>query len=268
MGFHRLTPLRTPATASEMFEALKSAWSFAFPEEIPKRESLLVLLAQWAIETGRGKSMWNYNIGNIKSVEGDGHDYVFRACDEHLPIARAKEMVAYGAGLVKIAWEHPDQGLAAVIISPDHPGCRFRAFGSLAEGAVDYLLFLHRRFSSSWIAVEAGDPGLFAHLLKVHGYYTGPEDNGHGGGYAPNLRYLFREFSHLGNSEIDLETLVGVQAALDRLGYAPGPVDGVDGAKTRLAVVAFQRKLGLVQDGVVGPATRSALAQALGETLA
>ena len=48
-----------------------------------------------------------------------------------------------------------------------------------------------------------------------------------------------------------------IQSLLARIGYNPGPVDGVFGSQTRQAVIAFQRDNGLVPDGVVGPATWS-----------
>lgn len=46
-----------------------------------------------------------------------------------------------------------------------------------------------------------------------------------------------------------------VQTKLKNWGYYTGTVDGVYGAKTVAAVKYFQRKNGLTQDGIVGPAT-------------
>lgn len=46
-----------------------------------------------------------------------------------------------------------------------------------------------------------------------------------------------------------------VQERLLELGYTPGPIDGMDGPKTRAAVREFQRDQSLKEDGVVGPAT-------------
>ncbi len=50
-----------------------------------------------------------------------------------------------------------------------------------------------------------------------------------------------------------------VQRRLKLWGYYSGSVDGVFGAGTRAAVIAFQKKNGLTADGVVGKATYKAL---------
>ncbi len=50
-----------------------------------------------------------------------------------------------------------------------------------------------------------------------------------------------------------------VQRRLKQWGYYTGSVDGVFGAATKKAVVAFQKKNGLTADGVVGKSTYAAL---------
>ncbi len=50
-----------------------------------------------------------------------------------------------------------------------------------------------------------------------------------------------------------------VQRRLKKWGYYNGSVDGVFGAGTRAAVIAFQKKNGLTADGIVGKATFEAL---------
>ncbi len=54
-------------------------------------------------------------------------------------------------------------------------------------------------------------------------------------------------------------TIVQLQTALKAAGFDPGPLDGAFGPRTRAAVVAFQARHGLVQDGIPGPATQTAL---------
>jgi N-acetylmuramoyl-L-alanine amidase len=59
-----------------------------------------------------------------------------------------------------------------------------------------------------------------------------------------------------------------VQRKLKQWGYYDGPVDGVFGPSTYDAVIRFQRKHGLKQDGVVGPQTANAMGIQLSGTSA
>lgn len=54
-----------------------------------------------------------------------------------------------------------------------------------------------------------------------------------------------------------------IQALLTYLGYDPGEVDGIPGKNTRKAVLAFQAREGLSQDGKPGPLTQAALLSAV-----
>ncbi|MGA8309248.1 MAG: peptidoglycan-binding domain-containing protein [Terriglobales bacterium] len=56
-----------------------------------------------------------------------------------------------------------------------------------------------------------------------------------------------------------VDSLTGVQARLNNLGYDCGPVDGVSGPRTQAAVKAFQKDHGLEVDGIAGPTTQAAL---------
>ncbi len=46
------------------------------------------------------------------------------------------------------------------------------------------------------------------------------------------------------------ETIRSIQAGLAKLGFDPGPADGIAGTKTRSAISAFQQQNGLAPDGV------------------
>ena len=59
-----------------------------------------------------------------------------------------------------------------------------------------------------------------------------------------------------GSSGSDVLTL---QTTLKQLGFDPRGVDGVFGAGTEAAVIAFQKAKGLMPDGIVGPGTMAAL---------
>ncbi len=50
-----------------------------------------------------------------------------------------------------------------------------------------------------------------------------------------------------------------IQALLKKIGYNPGPVDGIFGEQTRQAVINFQRNNNLIPDGVIGMNTYTKL---------
>ena len=58
-----------------------------------------------------------------------------------------------------------------------------------------------------------------------------------------------------------------VQRTLRRLGWQPGPVDGLYGPRTEAAVTRFQAAAKVAADGIVGPRTRQALTRATKEPL-
>jgi peptidoglycan hydrolase-like protein with peptidoglycan-binding domain/DNA invertase Pin-like site-specific DNA recombinase len=58
-----------------------------------------------------------------------------------------------------------------------------------------------------------------------------------------------------------------VQRTLRRLGWQPGPVDGLYGPRTTAAVTRFQAAAKVAADGIVGPQTRQALTRAKDEPL-
>jgi hypothetical protein len=60
----------------------------------------------------------------------------------------------------------------------------------------------------------------------------------------------------------DVRDVRALQRALLERGYAPGPVDGIQGPRTTAALVAFQRARGLAADGLPGVFTWAALAAA------
>jgi peptidoglycan hydrolase-like protein with peptidoglycan-binding domain/tetratricopeptide (TPR) repeat protein len=68
--------------------------------------------------------------------------------------------------------------------------------------------------------------------------------------------------SGYGHHHGDSGAVKSLQRRLLRVGYAPGPIDGLFGPLTRAAVVRFQATHGLEVDGIAGPRTLSALATA------
>jgi hypothetical protein len=187
----RLPATRTLVSAQEMSDALAVAWRRYFGRE-PVFHAIRVLLAQWALETGRGKSMIAFNCGGIKATENELHCYY--TTPERLPRTQALAMLARSTPRAPVTLASADDGgpFINILLHPSHPGCRFRAYKTLEDGALDYLALLRQRFERSWAAVVAGEPRTFARMLKSQGYYTGNEND-----YAAALASLFVEYSKL-----------------------------------------------------------------------
>ena len=66
-----------------------------------------------------------------------------------------------------------------------------------------------------------------------------------------------------GSTGSDVKTL---QTKLINWGYLSGKADGIFGPKTKAAVIYFQRRNGLVADGIVGTKTAQALGMKLGSS--
>ncbi len=222
---HRLPDVMTTVSTIDMFEAFQRAW----PEG--GRASIIVLLAQWAHETGRGKSMHCFNVGNSKHVRDSSKSWTFFKCNE----------VIDG----KIVWFYPDD-----------PACCFDAFESLDEGVAAYFAEMRTRFAGAWPFVIAGDPVGFVKKLKAERYFTADEAT-----YETDVVSLFKEFTRTVATNIVYppSSVASMQATLAKAGFDPGPIDGIPGTRTRAALVAFQRSRGLVGDALLGPLTRAAL---------
>jgi hypothetical protein len=150
----REVPLeRTTATRAEIRAALSRAEERLTGHAA--RGSLVDLAtAQACLETGGGRSMYNFNFGGIKGTSP--------------------------SGLTATAGTHEWEGGTRY-----RTQAHFRAYESLDEGAADFLSLLHRRYAPAVAAAERGDVDGFAHALKAGGYFTGPE-----GRYANDLRSL------------------------------------------------------------------------------
>ena len=61
------------------------------------------------------------------------------------------------------------------------------------------------------------------------------------------------------NSNADLSNIAGIQTFLANNGFNPGTIDGEMGSYTREAIKTFQRKVGLIPDGVAGNRTKESM---------
>jgi hypothetical protein len=158
--------VRTPLTSDEAANALTRAWTEIVGTE-PAGETTALLTAQWAHETGRGASMFNYNFGGIKGEGPSG-----------LSVAqRTRE-----------GWGRTERTIVD----------RFRAYESADQGAVDYVKLLVKRFPEAVEAARKGDATGFVHALKTRGYFTGDE-----GAYTRSVHRLASEFSGVDPSSLE-----------------------------------------------------------------
>lgn len=155
MTARQQSPVRTVISPEQVYFALRDAWQRQLGEQ-PERASLLTLLSQWSLETANGARCMNYNLGGIKHVPGDDHDWTEYLTTEF-----------FG-------------GNSRRMMQP------FRSYPTLEDGAADYLDLLRKRFAAAWPAVVLGHVTDFAHLLKLQGYYTAPEDQ-----YAAGLQRCY-----------------------------------------------------------------------------
>lgn len=187
-----LPDVLTPVTRTDILRGLVEAWGHLFGTEA-KKESICILGAQWCLETGNGKSMHCNNLGNVKSSEGDGHDFTFFGCGEELTLGVAQHAVQKSPLVtIKRTYLVGSTQMASVWVEPKHPWCRFRAFRSLDEGAIDYISLLNKRFKKSWAAVISGDPAQFSLKLHEQHYYTADV-----GSYTAGLVSLFHTLGKL-----------------------------------------------------------------------
>jgi len=164
----------TKATAVEVAVAFVRAWRHLF-RETPSVQTVFLLLAQWALETGWGKACHCFNLGNAKW--STGFDWCCFACGEELTLESALRYQKADPDHVLIVRRYTSnsRAMASCKFLPPHRMTWFKAFETLDEGAVYYIGSLHKRFARSWPFILSGDPFGFGHALKLQGYYTADE---------------------------------------------------------------------------------------------
>jgi hypothetical protein len=122
-------------------------------------ELVSVLWGQWALETGRGRWMVDYNYAGLKGRAPDG-------------------------GLANWwTWEETEKG-------PRRVRARFRSYETAEEGAIDYVALLFSRYPRALAAAQRGDAIAFVHELDNGKFFT--ERPGHYVGSVASLSLEFR----------------------------------------------------------------------------
>ena len=155
---------KTVVAPTDMFDSLVRVWN-KLVGRTPTRAQILMLLAQWALETGNGQSENNFNPGGIKHASGDGYDWTSYTTTEVV--------------------NNVTQTLTQT----------FAAYPDLDTGTTAYVNLLQTHYPQAWQSVLDGgtDPTAFATGLKAGGYFTAPVETTTGAdgktipGYAPGL---------------------------------------------------------------------------------
>lgn len=128
-----------------------------------------LIYSMYALETGWGKSCWNYNTGNIKYTKDCGTDYMF-----------LKNVFEYENG-------------KKVIYQPPSMQCAFRSYDSIIDGITDHVKLLSRR-PKVWDALhDHGDNVYnFCQSLSQCKYYSAPLDQ-----YYSSVNSIFNSLHNI-----------------------------------------------------------------------
>jgi hypothetical protein len=149
----QVEPQRTPVTRADLRAAISRALERTDGKR-PADQLVDVLTAHASLETASGDRMYNFNFGGIKGTSPSGSTAVCRT--------------------------HEVLGGKDVVIKDG-----FRAYGSLDEGALDYVRTMKSRFGGALAPAARGDVSGFASALKSAHYYTASEAD-----YARGLNSL------------------------------------------------------------------------------
>lgn len=143
--------VKTTPTQAEFFSGIIAAW-FKLFNNIPNKDVVCIIYAKFGLETGYGKSAYNYNFGNIKKFPNDSHTSGYMFLSNVWEIENGKK----------------------VIYQPPHPQCTFRSYNSISDGLEGYLtLISSKHYAKSWDALLTGNPIKYVTALKNNGYFTG-----------------------------------------------------------------------------------------------
>jgi hypothetical protein len=133
--------IATPTNAADMTTAIGSAYR-KLEGANPSGPTTAILLGLWDLETGGGKSTFNFNVGNLKAV---------------------KDQTFYVNPRVKGQGNH------------------FAAYETLEEGVRAWLLLLAKqnpkRYATTWAGAKAGDTQGFAQAIEQSGYCSDAKGN-------------------------------------------------------------------------------------------
>lgn len=200
-------PRRTLVTPAQLAPVLvEAAAQLQLDLNVPL---LALLLAQWALETARGASMWCNNLGNVKATpkwvqQGNGFCYIAGAGESNLTAAQ----IAYELANAKPRTdgvEGPDAvcGSSSCLFYASNPQARFRSYADLLLGAVGWLSFMRGNYFTALAVGWSGDVTGYSRALRQRGYYTVSEAH-----YTRHLRSVYNEMVPIAAKALGLPAVV------------------------------------------------------------
>lgn len=180
----RREPVRTTLSIEIFVRAIVAAWDASWGKLTAS--FVAMIWAKYITETSN-KHCYNWNIGNVKDVIGDGFDFhCLRGVWEGVTKAAADSLIASGQARLDENEVHKAAVFPkiAVVFEPPHPATRFRSYDNLAQAMAAHLAFLRKHYPKAFEAAHGEDVPAFVRALA--GYATAS-----GGAYVANMAPTF-----------------------------------------------------------------------------
>ena len=180
----------TPVSPVEVFLALRLQLAAQLGAP-PPREAVAIMLGQMALETGRFRSVMNYNLGGIKCSKSWPGCWQHFATTERLPMRTAQKYLDEVPQDSTVELVERSGDLWTLRFKGKHPVNRFVAFESLDAAIEHHVAFLLGRYRSA-VEVAVSTRDAEAYVTECHrlGYFTGDADT-----YRASVRSLAREYA-------------------------------------------------------------------------
>jgi hypothetical protein len=132
---------------------------------------------------------------------------------------------------------------------PTTPGLVLGASTGLSDAQIEAILVLLRSFGAGQSVIDKVN-------LSLHGEAPGATSAPAGGSVLGAITYLFTQTLTTGSYGPEVSEL---QKRLTQEGLYSGPITMSFGPLTKAAVIAYQKKYGILAVGIVGPLTRAKL---------
>lgn len=189
MTARELPARATPVQAAEVFLALRLQLAAQLGAS-PPREAVAIMLGQMALETGRFRSVMNYNLGGIKCSKSWPGCWQHFTTTERLPMRTAQKYLdeVPPDSAVELVERFGD--VWTLRFRGKHPVNRFVAFESLDAAVEHHVAFLLGRYRSAVeVAVSTRDAEAYVSECHRLGYFTGDADI-----YRKSVSSLAREY--------------------------------------------------------------------------